>query len=1083
MSNPSITADKTPWYQWDTGLTVTVSGGEMTECHFANRKQGTAYVQAVINGVARVPDELLQVAAPIKAYGYVSDGAGGQTYVEQTFDVIARNIPADYTYTKTAQKTIRDAEAARDQAVQAAKDAKASELAADDSAVEASNSAQSAGDSASAAATSASNAAKSAGEAAKSASDAKAAASKTVEDASELLKTYTDNAKTSADNAATSASNAADAASAASGSASAAVQSATDASNAKAAAQTAKAEAETSASNAATSASNAAKSASEAKAAVQGVDAKIEAATAELIGIRTGYDGTVYATAGDAVRGQTGDLSSILTETVYPAGDHFTTGGPMRENNRIWSAKKRTCKGTLVSLEASGYLMVVVEYRDDGHVLFDTGWITGKYTVQNDCMMAVAISKSNNSSFTDLSEFNGKVKVTEGRNAEEVAYLSSAHEELSEKERTVELELMANAGSDIFIRLPGMNNGSAPNPGNTTLVNTGFLNVEIDDALEFVTDRPLPDGHRYCYGIRVKASDVVMYEKAINNSRTCPVLAIHMWDGYGTKDLTAGITVGEYDADGNNVTLRKDDFDGYIVAVVVHKAHVDSMALDAVGSMSGYVTTGRAYMINGSWPNVENANAVHTNAIRVDGGETVTVVPKRGPEKGSYCYGWYAFDEDSNLVLREDARNDIVNDKKTLPLNARYVCCTVFETYHADDGSIKDNTIRIENGDYEFLTVLKAVNSDKSIPVVVRNEDVLHQVNAAGNHGWSEAGKFDKNKCLSMLVVTDIHKCSVQAHNAVSYLNAIDGIDCGMCLGDIAAVNYAETDGTWYTNVVNSSKKPFYTAIGNHDGGNSASASISGTKAQQFAKFVEPTLDVMGMSDLTKTYYKVDFSNYPVTLIVLDVFDVPDTKLDDGNFAVSRAVVAVSQEQLDWFVQALKSVPSGNHLVVSMHTAGNFGTWTSDECAWTKPGSKIASNDRAYNKMPIADIVEAWRNGTSIRGTYAPTSYTSYMPTLTVDADFSERGAGIFACYLCGHAHYDTVAHDQNGQLCVQLDCAANDNWQTASSDLPRVSGTKTEDCITVVGIDTGRRLVKLVRIGSNVTMSMTKRDMIALSY
>lgn len=261
MSNPSITADKTPWYQWDTGLTVTVSGGAMTECHFANRKQGTAYVQAVINGVARVPDELLQVAAPIKAYGYVSDGAGGQTYVEQSFEVIARNIPADYTYTKTAQKTIRDAEVARDEAVQAAKDAKASELAAGDSAVEASNSAQSADESASSAATSESNAAKSAGDAAKSASDAKAAASKTVEDASELLKTYTDNAKTSADNAATSASNAADSASSASGSASAAAQSATDASNAKAAAQTAKAGAEAAKSEAATSASNAAESA------------------------------------------------------------------------------------------------------------------------------------------------------------------------------------------------------------------------------------------------------------------------------------------------------------------------------------------------------------------------------------------------------------------------------------------------------------------------------------------------------------------------------------------------------------------------------------------------------------------------------------------------------------------------------------------------------------------------------------------------------------------------------------------------------------------------------------------------------
>ena len=167
MTNPIISADKTPWYQWDTGLTVSVSasGGAMNECHFSNRKQGTAYVQAVIDGVARVPDELLQVAAPIKVYGYMSDGVGGQTYVEQTFEVIARNIPSGYTYTKTAQKTIRDAEKARDEAVQAAKDAKTSALDADDSAIEASKSAQSAGDSASAAATSARTAAKSAGEA------------------------------------------------------------------------------------------------------------------------------------------------------------------------------------------------------------------------------------------------------------------------------------------------------------------------------------------------------------------------------------------------------------------------------------------------------------------------------------------------------------------------------------------------------------------------------------------------------------------------------------------------------------------------------------------------------------------------------------------------------------------------------------------------------------------------------------------------------------------------------------------------------------------------------------------------------
>lgn len=114
----------------------------------------------MIKGKAKVPDELLQVAAPIKAYGYIPDGAGGQTYVEQSFEVIARNIPADYTYTKTAQKTIRDAETARDQAYAAAdqilevanevvgfkNDAKASADAAGNAATSAENAAQSASD-------------------------------------------------------------------------------------------------------------------------------------------------------------------------------------------------------------------------------------------------------------------------------------------------------------------------------------------------------------------------------------------------------------------------------------------------------------------------------------------------------------------------------------------------------------------------------------------------------------------------------------------------------------------------------------------------------------------------------------------------------------------------------------------------------------------------------------------------------------------------------------------------------------------------------------------------------------------------
>lgn len=426
MSNPSITADKTPWYQWDTGLTVTVAAAKMTECHFANRKQGTAYVQAVINGVARVPDELLQVATPIKAYGYVSDGAGGQTYVEQSFEVIARNIPADYTYTKTAQKTIRDAEAARDEAVQAAKDAKASELAADDSAVEASNSAQSAGESASAAATSASNAAKSAGEAAKSASDAKAAAGKAVEDASALLKTYTDNAKTSADNAATSARYAADAASAASGSASAAEQSATDASNAKVAAQTAKDDAATSASNAATSASSAADSAT--SAANSASDAAANVNAINVIAPKTVTNGAAVSNrdglaigAGASVKNDGVAVGFGATseqwESVAVGFNSSATGygaiaigknASVAENNSVAIGNESTALSTReFSVGNASFTRRITNVNTP---VYDTDSSTKKYTDDNDAKTLTDAKK-----YTDANTSNALVGTVSGK--------------------------------------------------------------------------------------------------------------------------------------------------------------------------------------------------------------------------------------------------------------------------------------------------------------------------------------------------------------------------------------------------------------------------------------------------------------------------------------------------------------------------------------------------------------------------------------------------------------------------------------------------------------------------------------------
>lgn len=447
MSNVAITPDASQWWQWDTGRTVTVAGGTMTECHFANRKQGSAYVQAVINGVARVPDELLQVAAPITAYGYIPDGAGGQTYVGQIFEVIARNIPADYTYTKTAQKTIRDAEQARDQAFAAVNhvhdvadqvvgfknDAKASADAAKksaDSAEYQKGQAKQYADDAGVAFANAQSEAKMssshATESKNSAEKSEASATKAAQSASE--------ASASASEAATSAQEAKDAAgnaasevlAATKANADAAAKSATDAATAKAGAETAAGEAATSASAAADSASAAAKSADDAAASVGAINVIApktiaEGATAPSLSFSAGYGASCSENANYSVAiGNMAEVSEIGSIAIGSAAISSTAGAVAigdnakvnHHNSAAIASHSETAKENEVSVGNADY--AGGEYtREITHVstpTAPTSASTKKYTDDNDAKTLTEAKK-----YTDDNTTNALIGTVSGK--------------------------------------------------------------------------------------------------------------------------------------------------------------------------------------------------------------------------------------------------------------------------------------------------------------------------------------------------------------------------------------------------------------------------------------------------------------------------------------------------------------------------------------------------------------------------------------------------------------------------------------------------------------------------------------------
>lgn len=111
-------------WQWDTGREVEVVGCE--QVHFAKSTTGTCYTVAVADSKAKIPDELLQTAGRVYAWAYITDEAyGGRTRIEALWDVKRRAKPAEYIYEPSDQRTIKDAETARDEAKAAQKAAEA----------------------------------------------------------------------------------------------------------------------------------------------------------------------------------------------------------------------------------------------------------------------------------------------------------------------------------------------------------------------------------------------------------------------------------------------------------------------------------------------------------------------------------------------------------------------------------------------------------------------------------------------------------------------------------------------------------------------------------------------------------------------------------------------------------------------------------------------------------------------------------------------------------------------------------------------------------------------------------------------
>ncbi|MBD8349337.1 metallophosphoesterase family protein [Dysgonomonas sp. HGC4] len=323
-----------------------------------------------------------------------------------------------------------------------------------------------------------------------------------------------------------------------------------------------------------------------------------------------------------------------------------------------------------------------------------------------------------------------------------------------------------------------------------------------------------------------------------------------------------------------------------------------------------------------------------------------------------------------------------------------------------------------------------------------------------------------KNNIFSFIQFSDPHGQKEQIRRVFEAINQYSTIPFGINCGDIVASTIVD-DFQTYQDIALPSLKTVYHCLGNHDLQN-------GTTAAANVKFMQPFWAKWGLASSSKNYYYKDIEG--VRFIFIDEYESQKSGTSNSY---------LTDTQLLWLINTLKATTKA--IIVTHQPAGKIiGT------GLKRPSGEVITGVNNFfdnttetivytfyqnGENPVRDIVEAWKQGTSLNKTY--TTSSADLPANVVNVTFT--GKQEFICYFTGHEHYDKFGFIENT---TQLSCTVScTKMEDKFSDTPRLEGTQSQDCINAVGINLDDKTVSLVRLGSDVAYDQRERKSISVIY
>ena len=370
--------------------------------------------------------------------------------------------------------------------------------------------------------------------------------------------------------------------------------------------------------------------------------------------------------------------------------------------------------------------------------------------------------------------------------------------------------------------------------------------------------------------------------------------------------------------------------------------------------------------------------------------------------------------------------------------------------------------------------------------VISRNQEATNNIISANKMmNTTVKGTWqsnDKTKMFTIAHISDLHNDGVRYLNYLTYAKGLSVIDHVVASGDIVDVPNTTQYANMYAQETSASLSPIK-CIGNHEkyaGG-------------VFMSNDDIYTNLHMNTNTGKLYYYIDNSTYAIRIIVLDQYDTEEQTYRTEHF---------SQPQIDWFISALKGAITNDYeVIVVMHACESGGSFPQKKASsqggriYDYTGEAITGENASFYQRfkqwegmtdlqnvcsgtPIEDIINAFKTGSSLNETY---TFSDTSDTIIINDSFSSPGT--FIAYINGHNHGDFIGSSSKYSNQLYLNVGAGNRSYGDVSDLQRQNGEKSEDCFNVYVVDKNHKLVKVIRVGSDVNDIMQNRKTAVYSY